>query len=50
MVFLYLLLRYKFQKSWKSGYLVFFARINFRGFGLAKTFGGINFREIAQNS
>ena len=44
MVFLYLLLRYKF------GYLVFFAKINFREFALAKTFGGINFREIAQNS
>ena len=37
------------KKVWKFGYLVFFARINFREFVLAKNFAGINFRKISQN-
>ena len=50
MVFLYVLLHHKFQKIWKFGHLVFFARINFREFVLAKIFTGINFCEIVENS
>ena len=38
------------KKVWQFAYLVFFPRINFRKFALAKNFAGINFREIAQNS
>ena len=43
MVFLHLLPRHKFEKAWKFGCLVFFARINFREFVLAKNFARINF-------
>ena len=50
MVFLHVLLRHKFEKIWKFGHLVFFARINFRKFVLAKVFSGINFCEIAEKS
>ena len=37
------------KKVWKFGYLVFFARINFREFVLAKNFAGINIRKMTKN-
>ena len=51
MVFLYIFFFVIILKYvWKFGYLVSFARTNFREFVLAKNFAGINFCEIAQNS
>ena len=37
------------KKVWKFGYLVFFARINFREFVLAKNLTEINIRKITNN-
>ena len=36
------------EKVWKFGLLVFFARVNFREFVLAKSLTGINFRKITK--
>ena len=50
MVFLYLLLRHKYEKSLEIWLFSVGARINFREFVLAKNFAGINFHDIAQHS
>ena len=49
-MFLYLLLRHKYEKSLEISLFSAVARINFCEFVVAKNFPVINFRDIAQNS